>query len=178
MLSVEHGLRSMDKLTIRITRQVSERDWKRLMTWREHVFSTEGLGTDWIGGGMHVLASSDTEAVGHIGFDTYPLIVDGVETECIGIGAVVVVPEHQGRGIPKQMLACLNEWRAGNSPDTAMALFCTKSLVPYYTKHSFTECMQEVFYIQKETSVRSKFSFMVDRSFDGKKRIEIPSNPW
>ena len=61
-------------IEIQVTEKITEDDWRVLTTWREHVFSPEGLGTDWIGGEMHILASSGRETIGHIGFDIYTLI--------------------------------------------------------------------------------------------------------
>jgi GNAT superfamily N-acetyltransferase len=169
---------SNDKIDITITSNITENDWNRLTTWRADVFSPEGKGMEWIGGKMHIIASSKGAAIGHIGFDVYRLILDGQETDCIGVGAVVVIPEHQGKSLPARMFTCLRKWRDEKHPRLALALFCPKSLVSYYNRHGFEESFQEVYYIQKGDFVISKFSFMLDRSIDVKSRIDIPTNPW
>ena len=152
--------------------------FRSLTTWREHVFSPEGLGTDWIGGDIHILASSGGGTVGHIGFDVYTLIMDGAESKCIGVGAVVVIPAYQGQHVPKRMFNALREWRDEQHPGIPLALFCPDSLVSYYRKHDFTATAGEVFYQQKGDYQRSKFAFMTDQPVDDKSRIYIPSNPW
>jgi GNAT superfamily N-acetyltransferase len=166
------------EIRIRITNRMTDEDWRRLTTWREHVFSPEGLGTDWVGGKMHILASAFGKAVGHIGFDVYTLIIDGEEHKCIGVGAVVVIPEYQGQHLPARMFERLREWRDENHSDIPLALFCPASLVSYYRRHNFTECMQDVFYLQKSDYHESKFKFMTDRPIHAKDSIYIPSNPW
>ena len=167
-----------NKIEITVASSITENDWKRLTTWREYVFSPEGKGTDWIGGKMHIIASSSDAAIGHIGFDVYRLIIDGQETECIGVGAVVVIPEFQGMSLPARMFACLRDLRDEKHPGLPLALFCPKSLVSYYHRHRFDECFKEVWYTQKGEFVLSKFSFMMDGAIDVKSRIEIPTNPW
>ena len=167
-----------NKIEITVASSITENDWKRLTTWREDVFSPEGKGTDWIGGKRHIIASSSDAAIGHIGFDVYRLHIDGQETECIGVGAVVVIPEYQGISLPARMFACLRKLRDEKHPGLPLALFCPKSLVSYYNRHSFDECFKEVWYTQKGEFVLSKFSFMIDRAIDVKSRIEITTNPW
>ena len=165
-------------IEIQLTETMTEEDWRVLTTWREHVFPTEGLGTDWVGGKMHLLASSGRQTVGHIGFDIYPLIIDGEERKCIGVGAVVVIPDFQGQHIPLRMFDTLRKWRDKKHAGIPLALFCTKSLSGYYKNHHFTTCKSEVFYLQKDSYQKSRFEFMTDQSMDDEGRIYIPSNPW
>jgi len=169
---------SENVIEIQVTDKMTEDDWRVLTTWREHVFSPEGLGTDWIGGKMHILASSGGEAIAHIGFDTYSLIIDGEESKCIGVGAVVVVPAYQGQHLPLRMFVALREWRDQTHAEAPLVLFCPESLVSYYRNHNFKEFVNDVFYLQKGHYQKSKFAFMTDKPMDDKGRISIPSNPW
>jgi predicted N-acetyltransferase YhbS len=163
---------------IQITSQMTDEDWRRLTTWREHVFSPEGMGTDWVGGKMHILAASGGEAIGHIGFDIYTLIINGEESPCIGVGAVVVIPEYQGRHVPARMFEALRKWRNERFADHPLALFCPGFLAGYYKRHNFIAYAGDVFYIQKGSYHRSKFEFMTDRPVCSGDGIYIPSNPW
>lgn len=165
-------------LEIQVTEKITADDWRALTTWREHVFPPEGVGTDWIGGKMHILASSGRQAIAHIGFDIYTLIIDGKESEFIGVGAVVVIPDFQGQHLPMRMFDALREWRDEKHAGTPLALFCTKALSGYYKNHNFKACVNEVFYLQKDSYQKSKFEFMTDQSMDDKGHIYIPSNPW
>ena len=167
-----------ENITIRITETMTEEDWRVLTTWREHVFPPEGRGTDWSEGKLHILASSEGAAVGHIGFDSYTLVIEGEKRTCIGVGAVVVVPEYQGRHLPKRMFSELRAWRDEKFPDVPLALFCIDSLAGYYTKHDFMECTNAVYYLQQGTYQQSGFIFMTDRPVGTDDRIDIPSNPW
>ena len=169
---------SENLIEVQVTEKMTDDDWRRLTTWREHVFSPEGLGTDWIEGNMHILASSGGKAVGHIGFDIYTLVIDGKESKCIGVGAVVVIPDFQGQHVPLRMFDKLREWRSKDHSEIPLALFCPKSLVSYYKKHNFTEFTKDVFYTQKENCQKSKFEFMTDKPMNIAESIYIPSNPW
>lgn len=168
----------MSEIKIEITDNLSGEDWRVLTTWREHVFSPEGIGTDWVGGELHIRASSEGNVIGHVGFDTYTLIIDGEETRCIGIGAVVVVPEFQGRRLPARMFEKLRDWRDGKDPNLPLVLCCPKFLVNYYKNHGFTEIRSEVYYLQKGDYQKSKFEWMADRRISEKGSVHIPSNPW
>ena len=172
-------MRSEDNhVTIEVTDEMTGEDWRVLTTWREHVFSPEGLGMDWIGGKHHILAKAAGQVIGHIGFDMYSLLIDGKESQCIGVGAVVVVPEHQGRHLPERMFSMLRAWRDDNSPNLPLALFCPSALVSYYEKHNFIDYVGAVFYIQKGSYQKSKFNFMTDWPIDAGDSVHIPSNPW
>ena len=139
----------MSDIKIEITGSLSEEDWRVLTTWREHVFSPEGIGTDWVGGDLHMRVSASGGAIGHLGFDIYTLIIDGVKTQCIGVGAVVVVPKYQGQKLPARMFEKLRDWRDQKDLNIPLVLCCPKFLVNYYKNHSFTEIMNDVFYLQR-----------------------------
>jgi predicted GNAT family N-acyltransferase len=172
------GTTTEKRMDIQVTDKMTGEDWRVLTTWREHVFSPEGLGTDWIGGEKHILATSSGEAIAHIGFDVYTLMIDGNESQCIGVGAVVVVPGFQGQRLPKRMFSMLRNWRDENYPDSPLALFCPDSLVGYYENHNFINYLNDVFYTQKGNYQKSKFNFMTDRPMDAKDSVYIPTNPW
>ena len=110
---------SNEAIQLTITDQLSGEDRDRLMGWRERVFPEEGIGMDWSTCDHHVLASSNGEAIGHIGFDLFDLRIDDVPNRCIGVGGVVVVPEFQGQHVPNLMFAGLQEWRGQHERDHA-----------------------------------------------------------
>lgn len=168
----------MSRIRIEITDKLSGEDWRVLTTWREHVFSPEGIGMDWTGGELHIRASSGGNAIGHIGFDIYNLIVEGEKFQCVGVGAVVVVPEYQGQRLPMRMFDKLREWRDGKDANLPLVLCCPQYLVKYYKHHGFTEIRDPVFYLQNGIYEPSKFEWMADKPVGGKGSIHIPSNPW
>jgi GNAT superfamily N-acetyltransferase len=168
----------MPEIKIEITDKLSGEDWRALTTWREHVFSPEGIGTDWIGGKWHIRAAANEEAIGHIGFDIYPLEIDGKEILCVGVGAVVVVPKYQGQRLPLRMFGKLRDWRDEKDSRMPLVLCCPKPLVNYYKRHNFTEIGNDVYYLQKGNYEKSKFEFMADKPISNKGNVYIPSNPW
>ncbi|MEX0289399.1 MAG: hypothetical protein AB3N14_09840 [Flavobacteriaceae bacterium] len=168
----------MSRIELRIADSLSGEDWRSLTTWREHVFSPEGIGTDWVGGNLHIRASSDGVAIGHIGFGTFTLIIDKVETPCIGVGGVVVVPEYQGQRLPMRMFELLREWRDQKDSNLPLVLCCPKNLLKYYHYHNFKQIVNDVYYLQRGSYEKSKFEWMSDKPLSVKESIYIPSNPW
>lgn len=168
----------MSEIKIEITDGLSGEDWRVLTTWREHVFSPEGIGTDWEGGDLHIRASSDGQAVGHMGFDIFTLIIDGEKTQCIGVGGVVVIPRFQGQRLPSRMFEVLRDWRDQKDSNLPLVLCCPKFLVNYYLNHSFAEIRNDVYYLQKGNYQKSKFEWMSDKPISEIGSIYIPSNPW
>ncbi|MDQ2076773.1 GNAT family N-acetyltransferase [Marinimicrobium sp. ABcell2] len=166
-------------INIETVEVVPEEDLTRLMHWREQVFPVEGRGMEWAQSTWHSVAyDAGGQAIGHIGFGAFTLFEDSVERAVIGVGGVVVRPEHQSEGIPAQLFAEVHQQAEQRLGSDIFTLFCPLRLVPYYTRHGYGHHSGPVQFIQKGELVTSNFEFMHRDGLSLDSAIELKGNPW
>lgn len=170
-------------MNIEICAELSEKDSDDLFHWRERVFPVEGKGIEWSRPSRHIVCRSDAGiAIGHIGFGEYTLISAGRRILVIGVGGVVVRPEHQGKGIPAVMFDTLH--RELSAPvsvpgdPVCFTLFCPRRLESYYAKHGYQVYAGPVEVIQKNEPVTVDFSFMFRGDCNFGETIVLTCEPW
>jgi len=165
-------------MDIVIQTEIDEKDSEHLFKWAERVFPEEGKDYLWSQSTHHIIARDNGKPVGHIGFAEYRVIGE-TEKNVIGVGGVVVRPEHQGKKIPAKMFEVLNSTDTLNAGDSVKTLFCPKNLVSYYQGHGYQEHTYGFRFMQKQgyaTSDRIHFLFRGELGLSC--NISIPSFPW
>lgn len=166
-------------MRIETKKEVSADEWRHLTQWREQVFPIEGRDKEWSPISWHVIAyAGDGHPVGHIGFDSFMILVDSVEHRIIGVGGVVVRPEYQGQRIPTRLFRELHDQGVRHLGTEAFALFCPDRLVSYYERHGYRLHHGEVRFLQWGEKVTSPFRFMHRGSVTPEGLVELMTAPW
>ncbi len=167
-------------MNISLQATLTEADEKDLFGWSDIVFPIEGRGMDWAALRWHVVARDEERAVGHIGFDQFTIRDDGRETRVIGVGGVVVRPEHQRQGIPARMFATLHADAPEKTGADTFSLFCPARLVPSYQRHGYSPINRPVSILQRGRATQTPFTFMVRGPSVSPvgPALDIPSLPW
>lgn len=82
--------------------------------------------------------------VGHLGFARRLIEVDGRAVSIAGIGEVAVLPDCQGQGWGRRLLAALAEHLATEAAVDFGFLQCRDAVVPFYEKTGFHRIGQKV----------------------------------
>lgn len=166
-------------MEIQIEDTLSAGDLVSLFEWRDRVFPAEGRGFSWEKPSHHVVARDQGVAIAHIGFGAFRIIYEK-EIPVIGVGGVVVRPEHQGKNIPGMLFETLNASTVLDVRRSIVTLFCPVGLSSYYTKHGFETHRHGFEFLQEGNYVETGlFHFMVrGHPGDWEGKISIPSNPW
>ena len=158
---------------------LSADDRVNLFEWSESVFPAEGRGFTWAKPTHHVVARENGSAIAHIGFAAFTIIHE-TELPVIGVGGVVVRPEHQGKNIPSILFETLHAATTLDVRNSISTLFCPQRLIPYYEKQGYQEHQQGFRFLQDGNYVEtSQFQLMVRGCpVRWNRTVSIPSNPW
>ncbi|RUR30628.1 GNAT family N-acetyltransferase [Vreelandella nanhaiensis] len=166
-------------MRVETKKEVLESEWRYLTQWKERVFPEEGRGKEWTPVSWHSIAYSEAnDPIGHIGFDSFEVLVDDVPRLVVGIGGVVVRPEYQGKGIPALLFNEAHAQAIKNLGIGVFTLFCPSRLVAYYEKQGYQRYRGAVYFLQQSERVLSTFEFMHygDLATDGE--VLLKSEPW
>lgn len=166
-------------LKLRLESKVNDAEWQYLTAWRECVFPAEGRSYRWAPQVWHLLAFAQGDMpIGHIGFSRFEVEIQEQHFVVIGIGAVVVRPEYQGRGVPAQMFAEVHQQAPTLVGTDVFTLFCPARLVHYYQKHGYQLHQGDVVFLQNGEPTSSVFQFMQCGPLPIAGDLFIPSHPW
>jgi len=163
---------------IELTQQLSARDQDHLFHWAAQVFPVEGRALGWCQPSHHLVYRQGAQAIGHIGFGRYALLSDGEPLEVIGVGQVVVRPEHQGRGIPNDMFEALHRRAPALLGPKLFALFCPPRLETYYHRQGYRTLDGSVTSRKSEALANSGFCFMYRGEPQPGWRLVLTTHPW
>ena len=119
---------------IRIAGQLTEDEFQTLFKWGENIFGIEDGLFQWRPKDVHLLAETGGRVVAHVGLLRHSVEVAGRGVEVGGVGAVVTVPEAQGRGYAQAGMRRAAEFMCGEMGVEAGLLFCRDPLVPFYAR--------------------------------------------
>lgn len=166
-------------MRIEILEALNQKDSDDLFGWRERVFPVEGKEIEWRKPSRHIVARDDEGmAIGHVGFGKFPVISSGKEISVIGVGGVVVRPEHQSQRIPARLFEVLHGGASGFEEIKCFTLFCPHRLESYYEKHGYRNYDGLVEVVQREKLVTVDLSFMFRGNCDFGKSIVLTGEPW
>lgn len=166
-------------MRIEVLETLAQEDFDDLFRWRERVFPVEGKGIEWAQPSCHIVCrNEDGMAIGHVGLGRFTLITAEKEIAVIGVGGVVVRPEHQGRGIPAEMFGTLHRGVSGFENLNCFTLFCPHSLEGYYARHGYQVYLGTVKVVQKGKPVGIDFSFMFRGDCGFGESVALTGEPW
>lgn len=164
------------KIEIRKGIDKSEEDY--LERWGEQVFPIEGRDYTWSPTSHHIIARDGLTPIGHIGFGEFNIQTAAGVMTVIGVGGVVVRPEHQGKNIPASMFEALHKARECGAHKKLFTLFCPERLVTYYRRHGYTLYENEVMFMQNKQLVKSDFCFMHKGEASLGPYVHLTTEPW
>ncbi|MFC7367249.1 GNAT family N-acetyltransferase [Vreelandella zhaodongensis] len=154
-------------------------EWHYLTQWKERVFPEEGRSKEWSPVSWHSIAYSEAnDPIGHIGFDRFEVLIDAEPRFVIGIGGVVVRPEHQGQGIPALLFNEVHHQASKRLGADVFTLFCPSRLVSYYAKQGYQRHRGGVYFLQQGEKVLSTFEFMHCGELTADGEVVLQSEPW
>lgn len=166
---------------IRIADELTEDERRALFGWSENVFGIEdGLYT-WRPKERHIVVEANGRALSHVGLLRDTVRVGGESVEVAGVGAVVTVPEAQGKGLSQlAMRRALSIMRDEMDVEFGM-LFCLERLVPFYARQGWRLIEDECEVEQKNERVSFPFRVMIyqlgEREWP-EGRVETSGLPW
>ncbi len=168
-------------MKLSIVERLSEEDFDYLFKWDDFVFPIEGKGMDWSKTKYRIVAIGDSGLpIAHIGFAPFELELDNSKNiPVVGVGCVLVRPEHQGKHILNKLFKVLFTCQEASSISSLFALFCPERLESYYQRHGFKKFLGSYTFTQKgKTTSSDKFIFMYKGGDISANAIHIDCNPW
>ncbi|MBS3669230.1 GNAT family N-acetyltransferase [Vreelandella boliviensis] len=166
-------------MRIETKKGILEGEWHYLTQWKEQVFPAEGRGKEWSPVSWHsIVYSEEKNPIGHIGFDSFEVLIDAVPRLVIGIGEVVVRPEYQGQGIPALLFNEVHHQASNHFGTGVFTLFCPSRLVSYYERHGYQRHSGAVYFLQQGEKVLSTFEFMHCGDLTPVGEVVLQSEPW
>lgn len=166
---------------IRVADELTEAERRALFGWSENVFGVEDGLYSWRPKERHIVVEAEGRAISHVGLLLDTVRAGEESVEVAGVGAVVTVPEVQGKGYSQlAMRRALSVARDEMEVDFGM-LFCLERLVPFYAKQGWRLVEDECVVEQGCERVRFPFRVMVfqlgEREWPAG-RIETSGLPW
>ncbi len=162
--------------------RLTEKESDRLFRWREHVFSPIDPGIEMNALAHHYVMLDDDEAIAHAQCDVRILERHGQRRPILGVGAVVVRPEYQGRKLGHKLLAHLHGLLGSRFDAEAAWLFCLPELGDYYALCGYREVKSPVYFEQSTGLALCPWSSMIyvtpHGRFEDDGEIIIRSKPW
>jgi predicted GNAT family N-acyltransferase len=161
---------------------LTSREVDRLFRWREHVFSPLAPGIEMSALAHHYVMLDDDEAVAHAQCEVRVLERQGMRRPILGIGAVVVRPEYQGKKLGHEILAHLHGLLGSSFDAQAAWLFCAPELLRYYELAGYRRVKSPVYFEQSTGLDLCPWVSMIYEKpsglFEDNGEIIIRSKPW
>ncbi|WCN17956.1 GNAT family N-acetyltransferase [Marinomonas mediterranea MMB-1] len=167
-------------MDIQFSDSMSKEEFEHLFRWREQVFPAEGKNIDWSQPDWHLYSREVGQlAAAHLGYGRYQLTLDERSIDVVGVGDVVVRPEHQGKGLPSKLFKHLHHCEHANTLAEVFTLFCPHRLESYYQQHGYRKFQGTVSFLQKGVATSSDDFILMYRGtpLTGK-AITIKGEPW
>lgn len=166
---------------IRIADVLTDDERRALFGWSDNVFGVEDGLYSWRPKERHIIVESNGRAISHVGLLLDTVSVGEESVEVAGVGAVVSVPEVQGKGYSQQaMRRALSVMREEMEVEFGM-LFCLERLVPFYARQGWRLVEDECVVEQDGERVRFPFRVMIyqlgERQWPAG-RVETSGLPW
>jgi GNAT superfamily N-acetyltransferase len=166
---------------IRLSENLTDEERRALFEWGEHIFGVEDLQYRWRPKDLHFVTEEDGRPVGHVGLLKHEVSVAGRPVTVAGVGAVVTVPEAQGRGHAQRGMRHAAEFMRHEWGVEFGLLFCRDALVPFYGRLGWQLVNEPVEVEQDSGPVVSTLNVMV-LPCDGRDwpagPVSLNSPPW
>lgn len=166
---------------IRLVKELTDEERKRLFGWGENIFGVEDAGYRWRPKDLHFILDIDGVPASHVGLIDHVVKVDGQPIRVGGIGAVVTAGELHGRGYAQKTLRHAERFMCEELKVAFGMLFCLDRLKPFYERQGWRLVQGMVELDQPSGKVPSPFNVMVlacgDRVWPAG-TVDVCSFPW
>ena len=166
---------------IRFAETLTDEERQALFFWGKDIFGIEDADYRWRPKALHFVTVEGGRALSHVGLVKTTVKAGGREVTVGGVGAVVTVPEAQGRHL---VHAAMREAAAYMREELGVEfgmLFCLPRLAPFYGRQGWRLVEEEVEIEQPSGKVVWPYRVMVrpcgERVWPAG-RIEVGGLPW
>ena len=160
---------------------LTDEEKQSLFGWGENIFGLEDAGFSWRGKDFHFVTEEDGRAVSHVGVIKTQVKAGGRALTVGGVGAVVTVPEAQGRRLVHEAMRQVASFICHELGADFGMLFCLPRLAPFYARQGWLLVEDEVEIEQPAGPVVWPYHVMVlpcaGRAWPAG-RVEIGGLPW
>lgn len=172
-------------LEIRFADALTDAERQALFGWGEDIFGVEDAAFRWRPKDYHFITEEGGRALSHVGVLKTVVRVGGREVTVGGVGAVVTVPEAQGRHLVHEAMRRASVFMCAELGVEFGMLFCLPRLAPFYARQGWREVEAEVEIDQPDGKILWPYRIMVrpcgggggDRAWPPG-RVEVGGLPW
>ena len=166
---------------IRFAETLTDEERQALFGWGENVFGIEDANYRWRAKDYHFVTEEGGRPLSHVGLVKTKVSAGGREVWVGGIGAVVTVPEAQGRRHVHEAMRRAAVFMCAELGVEFGMLFCLPRLAPFYARQGWQMVEEEVEIEQPDGKVVWPYHVMVlpcgGRTWPPG-RVEVGGLPW
>lgn len=166
---------------LRLSPEMTADERRTLFEWGENVFGTPDELYSWRPKDRHLYVEEDGRVVCHVGLLEDSVRAGDERVKVCGVGAVVTVPEAQGRGHARLAMNRAAEVMRDETDSEFGMLYCLDRLVPFYASLGWRLIEGENVFGQPGGPVRSPFRVMIlplrERTWPAG-RMVVEGLPW
>ena len=166
---------------IRFAEALTDEERQALFCWGKDIFGVEDANYRWRPKEFHFITEEDGHPVSHVGVLKTAVRVGGREVTVGGIGAVVTVPEAQGRRYVHAAMRQAADFMCSELGVEAGMLFCLPRLAPFYARQGWRMVEGEIEIDQPAGKMVWPYHVMVlpcGRRAWPAGRVEVGGLPW
>lgn len=166
---------------IRMVKDLTDEERKRLFGWGENIFGVEDANYRWRPKELHFILDVDGVPASHVGLLDHIVKVSGRPVHVGGIGAVVTAGDLHGRGYAQKTMRYAERFMCEELKVEFGLLFCLDRLKPFYERQGWRPVQDIIEFDQPSGKVRSPFNVMVLPCGDSMwpaGAVDICSFPW
>lgn len=166
---------------IRFAETLTDEERQSLFGWGKDIFGIEDADYRWRPKEVHFITEEGGRAVSHVGLVKTKVRAGGREVTVGGVGAVVTVPEAQGRRLVHAAMREAAAYMCSEMGVEFGMLFCLPRLAPFYARQGWRPVEDEVEIEQPTGPVVWPYRVMV-LACGGREwpagRVEVGGLPW
>jgi hypothetical protein len=166
---------------IRLVKELTDEDRRRLFGWGENIFGIEDNKYVWRPKDLHFILYADDVAMSHVGLVEQTVDVAGVAVRVAGVGGVATNNEAHGRGYAQKTLRFAEKYMCEELKVEFGLLFCLDRLKPFYERQNWQLVNDAVEFEQPSGRMVSTMNVMVlpcgERAWPAG-AVALQSLPW
>ena len=166
---------------IRFAEVLTDGEREALFGWGENIFGIEDAGYRWRPKLYHFITEEGGRPLSHVGVLKTTVRAGGREVTVGGVGAVVTVPEAQGRHLVHDAMRQAAAFICHELGAEFGMLFCLPRLAPFYARQGWRLVEAEVEIEQPDGDIPWPYHIMVlpcgERPWP-EGRVEVGGLPW
>jgi predicted N-acetyltransferase YhbS len=166
---------------IRFADALTDEERQTLFSWGNDIFGIEDADYRWRPKQTHLITEEGGRPLSHVGLVRTTVRAGGQEVTVAGVGAVVTVPEAQGRRLVHAAMREAAAYMCAEMGVEFGMLFCLPRLAPFYARQGWRLVEDEAEFDQPSGRIVSPYRVMVlpCGAFDWPAgRVEVDGLPW